>query len=149
MIHVNRMARHSFLQGGAENSTRKRAAASQADKAPAMQTDQVTARTLNSISGGWPKHGFLYVCVLLLSACGGGAAPDPGGSPPPPPPPPITITKAEAFKFLNQATFGATEAAAQQLSSVGYDAWIDQEMAKGVSLQLPFVQALPRPQNVA
>ncbi len=111
-----------------------------------MQTVQVGHRILRPISRSWHKHASLYVFVLLLSACGGG-----GSSAPPPTggPPPITITKAEAFKFLNQATFGATEAAAQQLIGVGYDAWVDQEMAKGVSLQLPFIQALPRPQNVA
>ncbi len=117
-----------------------------------MQTVQVGHRILRPISRRWHKHAALYVFVLLLSACGGGgssAPPPTGGPPPPPPPPPITIPKAEAFKFLNQATFGATEAAAQQLIGVGYDAWVDQEMAKGVSLQLPFIQALPRPQNVA
>ena len=85
----------------------------------------------------------MTVCVLLLSACGGGgSAPPPTGGPPP-------ITTAEANQFLNQATFGATEASAQQFINLRHDAWIGQEMAKATSLQLPFVRALPRPQNLA
>ncbi len=83
----------------------------------------------------------LYVCVLLLSACGGGAsAPPPTGGPPPP------ISIAEANQFLNQATFGATETSVQDFITLGHDAWVDQEMAKVVSLQLPFIRALPQPQ---
>ena len=87
------------------------------------------------------------MCVLFLAACGGGSTPpDTSGLSPPPAPPPIT--KADAFQFLNQATFGATEASAQQFVNLRHDAWIDQEMVKATSLQLPFVRALPRPQNL-
>ncbi|MFQ6004945.1 MAG: DUF1800 family protein, partial [Woeseia sp.] len=89
----------------------------------------------------------MTVWIFLLSACGGGGSATPGGPPPPPPPPPIT--KAQAFQFLNQATFGATEAAAQQLINIRHAAWLDQQMAKSASLQLPYIQSLPRPQNVA
>ncbi|MFQ5547079.1 MAG: DUF1800 family protein [Woeseia sp.] len=89
----------------------------------------------------------MTVWIFLLSACGGGGSATPGGPPPPPPPPPIT--KAQAFQFLNQATFGATEAAAQQLINIRHAAWLDQEMTRASSLQLPFIQSLPRPQNVA
>lgn len=55
---------------------------------------------------------------LLASACGGGGGSgDSGGNPPPPPPP--GVSKAQAFAFLNQATFGATEAEAQRLQGLG------------------------------
>jgi uncharacterized protein (DUF1800 family) len=91
--------------------------------------------------------------VTFLSACGGGGnSADPPA--PPPPPPPVNVTKAEAFRFLNQATFGATEAEAQRLIALGdvtnaYGRWIDAEIAKAPSLQLPEVQAayaaLPQP----
>jgi len=83
--------------------------------------------------------------ALALAGCGGGSSPPPG-PPPPPPPPPITITKADAFRFLNQASFGATEAEADRVMGMGFEAWIDDQLAKPASLQLPFLQALPPPQ---
>ncbi|MGQ0429003.1 MAG: DUF1800 domain-containing protein [Gammaproteobacteria bacterium] len=75
----------------------------------------------------------------LLSACGGG-----GGSGPPVvnPPPPPAISRAEAYRFLNQASFGATEADAQAVISMGYEAWIDQQLQRPASLELPHVQAV-------
>ncbi|MBV6417137.1 MAG: hypothetical protein CMLOHMNK_01775 [Steroidobacteraceae bacterium] len=95
---------------------------------------------------------------LLATACGGGGGSGPGGGGPPPPPPPAGVTKAEAFDFLNQATFGATEAEAQRLQGLGdstnaYGRWIDEQLQRPVSLELPHVQAayaaLPPPvQNI-
>ena len=82
--------------------------------------------------------------MLSLSACGGSSGG--GGSPPPPPPPPAPITTAEAFQFLNQTTFGATLEEAQSVIDMRYEAWIDQEMSKNASLQLPHLRSLPRPQ---
>lgn len=88
--------------------------------------------------------------MLTLSACGGssgGAAPPPPAPPPPPPPP---ITTAEAFQFLNQSTFGATLADTQVVIDDRYAAWIDQEIAKPASLQLPHLRDIqPPPQNRA
>jgi uncharacterized protein (DUF1800 family) len=88
--------------------------------------------------------------ALTLSACGGssggGAAPP---SPPPPPPPPPPIATADAFQFLNQATFGATLDESQDVINLRFEAWIDQEVAKPASLQLPHLRSLPRPQNLA
>lgn len=88
------------------------------------------------------------IMTLSLSACGGSS----GGAttpPPPPPPPPSTVSAAEAFQFLNQATFGATEAEAQRVVAMGIEAWIDEQMQMPASLQLPHLQSLPRPQNIA
>lgn len=82
--------------------------------------------------------------ALTLASCGGGSDLPPPG--PPPPPPPVTITKAEAFQFLNQASFGATEAEAGRVMGMGFETWIDDQLAKPASLQLPFLQALPPPQ---
>jgi uncharacterized protein (DUF1800 family) len=99
---------------------------------------------------------FLAASVTFLSACGGGGDSADPPAPPPPPPPPANVTKAEAFRFLNQATFGATEAEAQRLIALGdvtnaYGRWIDAEIAKAPSLQLREVQvayaALPQPVN--
>ncbi|MCS6948284.1 MAG: DUF1800 domain-containing protein, partial [Steroidobacteraceae bacterium] len=97
-------------------------------------------------SHAWP---LLCTAALLLAACGGGGGSgDSSGAPPPPPPP---VTKAEAFRFLNQATFGATEAEANRLIALGdsttaYSRWLDEQFAKPPSLQLPYVQAaVPNP----
>jgi uncharacterized protein (DUF1800 family) len=81
---------------------------------------------------------------LLLGAagCSGGSG---GSSQPPPPPPPVPITKAEAFQFLNQSTFGATEAEADRVINMRYEAWIDDQLRQPASLQLPHMQALPPP----
>ena len=81
--------------------------------------------------------------LLALAGCGGGSSG--GGNNPPPPPPPVPITKAEAYQFLNQASFGATEADAQIVINMGYEAWIDDQLQKPASLQLPHLQSLPRP----
>ncbi len=87
------------------------------------------------------------IAVLMLGAagCGGGSGGGGGGEPPPPPPP---ISTAEAFQFLNQATFGATEAEAQRVIDMRYEAWIDQQLAQPASLQLPHVQSLPIPEFI-
>ena len=86
----------------------------------------------------------LAALVLSVAGCSGGSGGGGGGQPPPPPPPP-PITTAEAFQFLNQATFGATEAETQRVISMRYEAWIDEQMAQPASLQLPHIQSLPLP----
>ncbi len=86
--------------------------------------------------------------LLVLAACGGGGGGS-GGSGTTPTPPVATnppITKAEAFRFLNQGSFGATETEATRLISLGdntnsYSRWIDAEIAKPVSTLLPTVEA--------
>ena len=39
------------------------------------------------------------------------------------------VSRVEAARFLNQATFGATTADINRLMSIGYSAWIDQQFA--------------------
>lgn len=85
--------------------------------------------------------------LAMIAGCGGGG----GSSAPPPPAPPPPISKLEAYRFLNQATFGATEAEAQRLIALGdstnsYSRWLDEQFAKSPSLQLPYVTAaVPNP----
>ena len=82
----------------------------------------------------------------LLAACGGGGG---GGSSTPPQavvPPAAPIGKVEAFRFLNQATFGATDAEAARLIGLGdvtnaYSRWIDAEITKPSQLLQPAVAA--------
>ena len=82
----------------------------------------------------------LALCAATLVACSGGGGDSDPPSPPPPPPPPVGISKADAFRFLNQATFGATNAEAQVVMAQGYEAWIDQQLQRPASLELPHVQ---------
>jgi uncharacterized protein (DUF1800 family) len=77
--------------------------------------------------------------AITLVGCTGGSSSAP---PVPPPPPPPTISKVEAYQLLNQASFGATEAEADTVISMGIEAWIDDQLTKPASLQLPFLQAL-------
>ncbi|MGB5257575.1 MAG: DUF1800 domain-containing protein [Woeseiaceae bacterium] len=82
--------------------------------------------------------------LLALAGCGGGSG---GGTPPPPPPPPPPpVTKAEAFQFLNQGSFGATEAEAERVIAMRQEAWIDEQLNLAPSLQLPHMLQLPPPQ---
>jgi uncharacterized protein (DUF1800 family) len=69
--------------------------------------------------------------TTLLAACGGGGGDSP--SPPPPPPAPVVekpADRAQAMRFLTQATFGPVEADIDSLSSIGYAAWIDEQFAR-------------------
>jgi uncharacterized protein (DUF1800 family) len=86
-----------------------------------------------------PARLTLMMLAATLAACGGGGG---GNDPPPvtPPPPPSTISRVDAYRFLNQATFGATAAEAQNVMSLGYEAWIDQQLQRPASLELPHVQ---------
>lgn len=84
----------------------------------------------------------LLSIFLGVAGCGGGG----GGESEPPPPQPEPVTKAEAFQFLNQATFGATEAEADDVIALRFERWIDSQMARPPSRQLPHMLSLPPPQ---
>lgn len=63
--------------------------------------------------------------ALSLAACGGGS----DGSASSPPPPPVTITDAEASRFLQQAQFAATDRDLAALKTQGYSAWLDSQFS--------------------
>jgi len=48
----------------------------------------------------------------------------------------------EASRFLTQSTFGATLPEIENLSRIGYNAWLTQQFAAPSSLQLPFLDQL-------
>lgn len=92
----------------------------------------------------------LGLLFAVLTACGGGGGSGSGtsvsfggsGSAPSNPP----VTTSEAFRFLNQATFGATDDAARSLIALGdssnaYARWIDAQISKPTALLLPAVEA--------
>lgn len=52
------------------------------------------------------------------------------------------ILRSQAVRFLNQATFGASEESIVELQNAGsFERWIDQQIAAPVSLTEPFVRA--------
>lgn len=97
------------------------------------------------------KLGTIFGAIMVIIGCGsGGGAPKldaglgsssslPQPAPPPPPPPPVQApqppfpdkpaSRADAARFLNQATFGATSAEIDRLMSIGYNAWLDEQFA--------------------
>jgi uncharacterized protein (DUF1800 family) len=83
--------------------------------------------------------------AALLASCGGGGGGAGGGSGAPTTPtvPPVAApTQAEAFAFLDEATFGPTAAEVQRVTAIGYGAWIDEQVALPPTLHLPVVQQL-------
>jgi len=103
-----------------------------------------------TISGG-----AIAIVAVALAACGGSSGGDsatPVAAPTPSPTstPIVTgITKPEAFRFLNQATMGATQAEADRVIAIGYEAWLDEQLTRPASLGLPHVQSIAPPtQNI-
>ncbi|WP_235835062.1 DUF1800 domain-containing protein [Piscinibacter terrae] len=86
--------------------------------ADAMARTASTPRTLTTLAA---------LSSSVLAACGGGSSASP--PPPPPPPPPAVITRADASRFLAQASMGATADQISRVQAVGYAAWIDEQMA--------------------
>jgi uncharacterized protein (DUF1800 family) len=93
----------------------------------------------------------LTISLLLLTSCGGGGS---SGSGTPPPPggggggstDPV-ISVAEAHRFLRQASFGPTPTEVANVRDIGFEAWIDQQLLEQASLQLPYMDDLPEPEN--
>jgi len=107
-----------------------------------------TLRRIGSIGLGSTER-FLQRCAVVivaavLASCGGGGGSSGGSSGSGVAAPPVS--KVEAFRFLNQSTFGATEAEASRLIALGdsntaYTRWIDAQVAKPASLLLPALEA--------
>jgi len=50
-------------------------------------------------------------------------------------------SRAEAARFLGQATFGAKLSEIDRLAGMGYNAWMTEQLARPASLQLPYLDA--------
>jgi uncharacterized protein (DUF1800 family) len=74
--------------------------------------------------------------ALSLTACGGGS----GASPPPttPAPPPNQPSAADTARLLEQATFGVTAADVSHVQSVGFGAYLAEQLAAPVSQYVGF-----------
>jgi uncharacterized protein (DUF1800 family) len=64
--------------------------------------------------------------MFVVAACGGGGG---GSTTPPPTPTPPAVTAADATRFLDQSTFGATANDVAHVQSIGIDAYIDEQLA--------------------
>lgn len=96
---------------------------------------------------------------MLATSCGGGGGNDPAAPasalPPVPSPPPASLsppadplaTTQEAHRLLRQATFGPTPEDAEEVQALGVEAWIDRQLVIPASLQLPYMDGLPMPEN--
>jgi uncharacterized protein (DUF1800 family) len=82
-----------------------------------------------------PWHGVFLGVVLsvTLSACGGGEAGPSQASETPTSASIAPASKADAARFLTQATFGPTEAEVDRLMAMTLGAWIDDQFAKPAS----------------
>jgi len=68
------------------------------------------------------------ILSLCLTACGGGGGGG-SGSGGTTPPPTVTLTSNDVSRFLTQATYGPTDADIASVKTLGYSAWIDQQMS--------------------
>ncbi len=81
------------------------------------------------------RHALALFAALTLTACGGGGGGGDSATPAPPappaPPPPVTAppTRAEAGRFLAQASMGPTAAEIDRVVAQGYAGWIDAQLA--------------------
>ena len=79
--------------------------------------------------------------LLVLAACGGGSSTSDGGggAAPAPVAAASTPTKAEASRFLAQATMGPSSADVDRLASMPYSAWLDEQFAKPQTLHRIYI----------
>ena len=81
--------------------------------------------------------------LAFLAACGGGSGGGADASAGSADTPAVvaqkTPTRAEASRFLGQATFGPNEAEITKLSGMTYGAWIDEQMAKPQTLHRLYI----------
>jgi hypothetical protein len=85
---------------------------------PHEKTSAISARRAATLSA---------LASSVLAACGGGSS---GSGPTPPPPPPAGISRAEASRFLSQASMGPTADQIARVQTVGYSAWLDEQFAQ-------------------
>jgi uncharacterized protein (DUF1800 family) len=70
-----------------------------------------------------------------------GSTPTP--TPVAPTPTPVALTVNDAARFLEQASWGATSASIDRVRALGYEGWIDEQIALPASTYSAFVQAAP------
>lgn len=80
-----------------------------------------------------PNRFLLGASLLFLSACfetAGDPADGGGDGPIVEAPPPVTLSDESAFRFLQQATFGASAQDIEDLKASSFDAWFEDQLAQ-------------------
>ena len=112
-----------------------------------VETDASSKPGAGRAAADGPRRALASLAVLsaaVLSACGGGGASDspapipapapaPGPAAAPPPAPAqldLPASRAQAARFLTQATFGPTDADTDRLMAIGYNAWLEEQFNK-------------------
>lgn len=95
------------------------------------------------------KRYFFILVVLMLSACGSDESveevtsnPISTPSPEQPPLPAPLPNENESARFLNMATFGANLSSINHVSTIGYEPWIDEQIALPASSHVKYLQVL-------
>jgi len=68
----------------------------------------------------WIRHLKVWVCGLTIASLSGCVTDGSGAKP---------ESRAEAWRFLTQATFGADDVNIDRLMTIGYEAWIDEQFS--------------------
>jgi len=87
----------------------------------------------------------------MLTACGGESA-DSAPTQPVPTPEPIPIplpSNNESARFLNTASFGATLNSIKNVSNIGFEDWLDEQIALPASSHVAYLQTLESNLNLA
>jgi uncharacterized protein (DUF1800 family) len=111
-----------------------------------MPTPVYDARRTPQRRGAPPTRqatALLFAVALVLAACSGGTPesgtnPSPAPTPPAPtpaptPPGPVTVSRADAVRFLEQASFGPREQDIARVQSVGFEAHLEEQFAAPAS----------------
>jgi len=81
------------------------------------------------------------VLLAVLAACGGGSGSSSSDVDSATAQAEKPASRAEAARFLTQATFGPTDADIDRVMAIGYSAWIDEQFAKPASTNRPLWEA--------
>lgn len=92
-----------------------------------MNTHQEAIARARGAARGMHRACVVAFMALALAACGGGKSDESG---PTETPAEVPASRQDAARFLTQATFGPTDTDIDRLMSVGYAAWIDEQLAK-------------------
>ncbi|PSU36522.1 DUF1800 domain-containing protein [Photobacterium lutimaris] len=91
------------------------------------------------------KSCICFLGLSLLSACGGGgeSGSGNGGVQPPIPPEPIPLTQDQRYDLLYRSTFGPQPDSYQELTNLGYVAWLDKQFSMAPSLHSTRLKEYP------
>jgi uncharacterized protein (DUF1800 family) len=101
--------------------------ADETDRATTTTADPAAATASSTVHAHASTSAALASVAALMAACGGGGG---GDAPAPAPPPPVAgPTRTQAARFLAQASLSSSAAEIDRVQTLGYSAWLDEQMA--------------------